>query len=91
MSNRKPLMQQVALEETMGFSLINTCFQMSGTSRNFVLILFLNHLFEVSMVNLSFTENSSAKEVDFSRARTAVAASFSWKKVILSKKGCVLV
>lgn len=78
----KNQMKQVVLEGTMGYSLINTCFQMSRTSRNFILIVFLNQLFKVSTVSLSSTENSSAKEVDFSRTRTAVTASFSWQKVI---------
>ena len=36
-----------------------------------------NHLFKVSTVNFNFTENNSARDIDFSRANTAEAASFS--------------
>ena len=37
-----------------------------------------NQSFKVSlMVNFNFTENNSAKDVDFSRANTAEAASFN--------------
>ena len=36
-----------------------------------------NQSFEVSMVNFSSTENNSAKDVDFSGANTAEAASFN--------------
>ena len=51
---------------------------MSLSSRNFVLIVFLNKLLKISMINFSSTGKSSAKEVDFLGARIVVAASFSW-------------
>ena len=36
-----------------------------------------NHSFKVSTVNFSSTENNSARDVDFSQANTAEAASFN--------------
>ena len=69
--------QQVVLEGAMGFFLINIRFLISLNSRNLGLIVFENQLFNVSIVNFNSTENSSASEVDFSRAKTAVAASLS--------------
>ena len=41
--------------------------------QKFGLIVLENQLFKLSIVNFSSTENNSAREVDFSRARTAVA------------------
>ena len=51
-----------------------------------------NQSFKVSlMVNFNFTEKSSAKDVDFSRANTAEAASFKKdKKLSYLKKEYVL-
>ena len=77
-SNKKPPTQQIVLEGTIGFSLMNICFLMSFSSRKFSFIVFLNQLFKVSIVNLSSTEKSSAMDLDFLRARTAAAASFIW-------------
>ena len=45
--------------------------------KNFDLIVSKNQAFNVSIVNFNSTENSSAKEVDFSRANPASAVSFS--------------
>ena len=42
-----------------------------------VLLGFVNQSFKVSTVNFNSTENHSASEVDFSRAETTEAASFS--------------
>ena len=50
---------------------------MSSSSKNFGFMILENQSFKVSMVNFSSTENSSAKDVDFSRASTAEAASFN--------------
>lgn len=41
------------------------------------LIMVQNHLFKVSMVNFSSTENNSDSEEDFSRVKTEVVASFN--------------
>ena len=65
--------------------LIITYFWISFNSRNFDLKTFLNHLFNVSIVNFSSEENSSDKKGDFCRAKLTVAASFSCWKVTLSK------
>ena len=37
-----------------------------------------NHSFKVSTVNFNSTENNSARDVAFSQANTAKAASFNW-------------
>ena len=50
---------------------------MSFNSKNFGLIDLENHLFNVLMENFSSIENSSDKEVDSSRAKTEVVASFN--------------
>ena len=70
-------MQRVVLEGTMEFSLINSRFLYHLTREILTYLLFANQLFKVSIVNFSSTENSTANELDFYRARTAVAASFS--------------
>ena len=70
----------------MGVSFINICFCMSFSSKNLDFMVCLNHLFRVSIVSLSSTEKSSDGDVDFSRARTEVAASLNyWLKLTLSK------
>ena len=76
-SSRNPQIQQVVLEGTAGFSLINICYLMSFNSKNFGLIVLENQSFNGSMVNFSSTENSSDSEVDFSCAKKAFTASFS--------------
>ena len=48
---------------------------MSSSSKNFGFMILENHPFKVSIVNFSSTENNSAREVDFSWANTAEAAS----------------
>ena len=50
---------------------------MSFTSRNFGFIVFENQSVNVSIVNFNLMENNSAREVDFSQAKTAEAASLS--------------
>ena len=50
---------------------------MSFNSKNFDLTVSKNQLLAVSMVNFSSTGNNSDSEVDFSRAKTVVAASFN--------------
>ena len=86
-STKKPQIVQVVSEVISRFSLINKCFLLSCSSKNAGLIVLENQLFKVSTVNFSSTENNSAREVDFSRSRTAVAASFSCQNVVLSKNG----
>ena len=62
---------------TNEFSFIKFCFLTSFRSRNFDFIVSENQTFNVSIVNFNSTENIAAREVDFSRANTASAASFS--------------
>ena len=50
---------------------------MSYSSRNLSIIVFVNQSFNVSIVNFNSTENSSARDVDFSRAKAAEAVSLS--------------
>ena len=50
---------------------------MSLNTKNFEFIMLENQLFKVSSVNFNSTENSSAKEVDFSHANMAEATSLS--------------
>lgn len=50
---------------------------MSFNSINFGFIVFENQAFNVSIANFNSMENNSAREVDFSRADTEEAASFS--------------
>ena len=59
------------------FFFIKICFLISFTSKNFDFTVFENQAFNVSIVNFNSTENNSAREVDFSRANTTEAASFS--------------
>ena len=76
----KKQIQHVVFEALEGFSFTNICFCMSFSSKNLDLMVCLNHLFKVSTVNFSSTEKRSDNDVDFSRARTEVAASFNWLK-----------
>ena len=69
----------------MGFSVTNICFYILFSSNNSDLIVYLKHFLKILAVNFSSTEKSSDSDVDFSRARTEVAASFNWLKVTLSK------
>lgn len=69
-------MQQVVSLVSL-FSSIKCFLLTSLSSNNFGFILFGNQLLSVFIVNLSSTENSSARDVAFSRAKTALAASFS--------------
>ena len=50
---------------------------MSFSSKNLGFMTLENQSFNVSVVNFNFTENNSAREVDFSRANTVDAAPFS--------------
>ena len=65
-SNRKPQIEHLVFESTIGFSFKNFCFLMSSTSKKFGFLIPENQSFKVSMVNFSSRENSSAREVDFS-------------------------
>ena len=65
---------------SIGLSFLNFYFLTESISKKFGLISLENQSFRVSMVNFSSTENNSAKEVDFSQASTAEAASFIDKK-----------
>ena len=76
-SSKNPQIEQIVLEGTIGFSFIKIYFLMSSRERNFDFIVFENQAFNVTILNFNSTENNSAREVDFSRANTAVAASFS--------------
>ena len=76
-SSKNPQIEQIVLEGTIGFSFIKVCFLISFRSRNFDFIVSENQAFNTSIVNFNSTENNSAREVDFSHANTAVAASFS--------------
>ena len=58
---------------------------MMSTFKNLGFKMDENQSFKVSTVNFSSTEKSSAREVDFSRAITASAASFNCEKVVLLK------
>ena len=50
---------------------------MSSISKNFGFMILENQSFKVSTVNFNLTENNSARNVAFSRANTAEAASFN--------------
>lgn len=76
-SSKNPQREQVVLEERIGFSFKKICFLMSFSSRTFGFIVFEKQLSKVSIVHFNSTENSSAREVDFSRANTAETASLS--------------
>ena len=80
-----PQIQQHVLDQSKGFSFTNICFWISFNSINLDLKASLNHLTKVSIVNLSSTENSSGKDVDFWRTKMFKAASFSWLNVTASK------
>ena len=69
--------QHVVLVEIIEFSFRNICFLMSSNSINIGLILFINQLFNVSIVNFNSTEKRSARNVNFLQERTAVLASLS--------------
>ena len=62
--------------ENWVFFNINLFFLISSSSKDFILIVFLNQLLRVLIVNFSSTEESSVRDVDFLLARTAVVASF---------------
>ena len=64
-SNKKPQIEQTVLELTAGFSLTKTCFLVSSSSKDFGFIMVENHLFIVSIVNFSSTQNNSARDVYF--------------------------
>ena len=50
---------------------------MSSISKNFGFMILENQSFKVSTVNFNLTENNSARNVAFSCANTAEAASFN--------------
>ena len=56
---------------------------MSLSWKNFGFIIYENQ--SCNVLNFNSTENNSTREVDFSWAKTAEAASFSWKKFDLLK------
>ena len=58
---------------------------MSLSSKNLDLMVCLNHMFKVSIANLSSTVKSLGSDVDFSQERTEVAASINWLKITLWK------
>ena len=76
-SNKSPQIDHVILEGTIEFCFINICFLISLRKINFGLTLFENQLLNVYTVEFNSTDKSSAREVDFSQARTSVAASLS--------------
>ena len=70
-------MEFVVSDGTIGISFTKIFFLMSLNTKNFEFIMLENQLFKVSSVNFNSTENSSAKEVDFSHANMAEATSLS--------------
>ena len=73
--------EHVVLKGIILFFLMKIYLLTSLSSKNFGFIIFVNQLFKVSTVNFNSTENNSAREADFSRAKTAEAASLAERKL----------
>ena len=73
--------EHVILKGIILFFLMKICLLTSLSSKNFGFIIFVNQSFKVSTVNFNSTENNSAREADFSRAKTAEAASLAERKL----------
>ena len=77
MSKRKLQIKQIVFVLFIGFSFLYVFFFMSSISKNFGFMILENQSFKVSTVNFNLTENNSARNIAFSRANTAEAASFN--------------
>ena len=77
MSKRKLQIKQIVFVLFIGFSFLYVFFFMLSISKNFGFMILENQSFKVSTKNFNLTENNSARNVAFSLANTAEAASFN--------------
>ena len=70
-----------SLGQSIGFSHKNVCFLILLSSLNVGLNTTLNHLTNMSIANVSSTENISSSDVEFPLFKTFVAESFSRLRV----------